>query len=77
VKPGATIEVVAADGSVTSWLVTAPPETVGKTTLPPALFATTGAARLAIVTCGGPFDTPTGHYEDNVIVWGAPLSPPT
>jgi hypothetical protein len=77
VKPGATIEVVAADGSVTSWLVTAPPETVGKTTLPPALFATTGAARLAIVTCGGPFDTATGHYEDNVIVWGAPLSPPT
>ena len=28
--------------------------------------------KLAIVTCGGPFDAATGHYLDNVIVWATP-----
>jgi hypothetical protein len=31
-------------------------------------FATTGPSRLALITCGGPFDRATGHYRDNVVV---------
>jgi hypothetical protein len=33
-----------------------------------------GPPRLAIVTCGGPFDAATGHYVDNVIVWAVPTT---
>jgi hypothetical protein len=32
-------------------------------------FVNSGAPKLALVTCGGPFDAATGHYLDNVIVW--------
>ncbi len=39
-----------------------------------ALFARSGPARLHLVTCGGPFDAATGHYEDNVIVVAERLS---
>jgi hypothetical protein len=43
-----------------------------KTRLPPSLFDTAGPPRLALVTCGGPFDSATGHYLDNIIVWAVP-----
>lgn len=31
-------------------------------------FARDGAVRLTLITCGGPFDSKTGHYRDNVVV---------
>ena len=31
-----------------------------------------GAARLVLVTCGGPFDPVAGHYRDNVVVTAVP-----
>lgn len=31
-------------------------------------FARDGAVRLTLITCGGPFDTRTRHYRDNVVV---------
>jgi len=37
--------------------------------LPASLWVTTGQPKLALVTCGGPFDATTGHYSDNLIVW--------
>ena len=37
--------------------------------LPAGLFLNSGPPKLALVTCGGPFDAATGHYLDNVIVW--------
>lgn len=40
--------------------------------LPPELFATAGAPRLVLITCGGPFDTATGSYLDNVVVFAVP-----
>ncbi len=40
--------------------------------LPPDLFTTTGSPRLVLITCGGPFDSATRSYEDNVVVFAAP-----
>lgn len=35
-------------------------------------FARDGAARLTLITCGGPFDSRTRHYRDNVVVTALP-----
>jgi hypothetical protein len=35
-------------------------------------FTTTGPPRLTLITCGGPFDSSTGHYRDNVVVTAVP-----
>jgi Sortase domain len=40
--------------------------------LPPDLFATTGPARLVLISCGGPFDRTTGSYLDNIAVFAVP-----
>ena len=60
---GDTIKIVDSLGRISTWTVSAPPETALKTTLPPALWVTNGPPKLAIVTCGGPFDAATGHYR--------------
>jgi hypothetical protein len=47
--------------------------TYRKTTLPyKSIFNQHSVGRLAIVTCGGPFDSSTGNYEDNVVVFAVP-----
>jgi hypothetical protein len=71
---GAVIEVIDSEHQVSNWRVSSPPETALKTALPPSLWVTTGPPKLALVTCGGPFDTATGHYIDNVIVWASPVT---
>jgi hypothetical protein len=70
---GDTVQITG-NRSTTTWRVTGPAEVTDKATLPSTLFATTGPPLLALVTCGGPFDSATGHYEDNIIVWAAPVS---
>jgi hypothetical protein len=72
---GAVVDVVDSDHRRSAWIVSSPPETALKTALPPALWVTSGAPKLALVTCGGPFDASTGHYLDNVIVWARPDAP--
>ena len=42
------------------------------TGLPPELFDRTGPPRLVLITCGGPFDTTTLSYRDNVVVLADP-----
>ena len=59
-------------GHNSDWRVSSEPEMTAKTQLPTSLFDTNGPPRLALVTCGGPFDSATGHYVDNVIVWAVP-----
>jgi Sortase domain len=71
---GDQIQVVDSTGHESAWTVDAPPQANLKTQLPPALWVTTGAPRLALVTCGGPFDPATGHYLDNVIVWASQVN---
>jgi Sortase domain len=73
-KVGDLISVSGSNGHTTAWKVTASPDTTLKTELPAALWVTTGQPKLALVTCGGPFDSATGHYLDNVIVWAAPAA---
>ena len=41
--------------------------------LPADLFTTTGAPRLVMITCGGPFDRATRNYLDNIVVFAAPV----
>lgn len=71
IKTGAAVTVYGAGGSATRWKVTRL-QVVSKSALPNALFVNSGPPRLAIVSCGGPFDASTGHYEDNVIAWAVP-----
>lgn len=40
--------------------------------IPPGVFAPGGAPRLVLITCGGPFDSASGNYEDNVVVYAVP-----
>jgi hypothetical protein len=47
--------------------------TYRKTALPyRQIFDQRSVGRLAIVTCGGPFDASTGNYEDNIVVFAVP-----
>lgn len=32
------------------------------------VYGNTDRAALRLITCGGPFDSATGHYEDNIVV---------
>jgi hypothetical protein len=44
--------------------------TYNKTALPwQEIFDQQSVGRLAIVTCGGPFDASTGNYEDNIVAF--------
>ncbi|HXW78457.1 MAG TPA: class F sortase [Acidimicrobiales bacterium] len=75
-RVGDRIEIYDSASHLSTWVVDSPPQTTPKAELPPALWVTTGPPKLALVTCGGPFDEATGHYVDNVIVWARQLSQP-
>jgi hypothetical protein len=74
IKPGAAVAVVGQEHKVTRWTVTRL-QIVDKDALPAALFVNSGSPQLAVVSCGGPFDSGTGHYADNVIAWAVPVKP--
>jgi LPXTG-site transpeptidase (sortase) family protein len=42
----------------------------------PAVFSRSGAPRLHLVTCGGPYLPDRGGYQDNVVVSARRVSPP-
>ncbi len=44
-----------------------------KSRLPESVYRTTGAHRLVLVTCGGPFDAVKGSYRDNIVVTAVPV----
>jgi sortase (surface protein transpeptidase) len=69
---GDPVEVIGSNQVATYWRVSQPPITLPKADLPSSLFVNTGPPKLALVTCGGPYDSATGHYLDNVIVWATP-----
>jgi len=68
---GDAVLLTATDGTVQRWTVTARTQH-RKDELPPELFMRTGEPVLALVTCGGPFDSAARSYRDNVIVWARP-----
>lgn len=70
---GAGDDVTVVDGLGNSHeFVVTDTEKVVKSELPTGLFDTEGERRLALVTCGGPFDPVARSYRDNLIVWAEP-----
>jgi Sortase domain len=69
---GAVVTVTDAAGGVHRYAVWSR-TTYRKADLPLQLFRPGGPPRLALVTCGGPFDRRTGQYADNVVVLAAPV----
>ncbi|MFG6444289.1 sortase domain-bontaining protein [Microbacterium sp. P06] len=69
---GTEVVAAAADGAMATYAV----ESVTyypKDALPTEeLFARTGTKNLVLITCGGAFDSRTGHYADNVVVIASP-----
>ena len=48
--------------------------TYSKKALPFAeFFDQSSVGRVAIVTCGGPFDASTGNYLDNIVAFAVPV----
>ncbi|MER6760120.1 MULTISPECIES: class F sortase [Amycolatopsis] len=69
-RPGDVIDIRGANKTTTHWTVSEAPLDLRKNQLPSNLFSNVGPPRIALVTCGGPYDSRTGNYRDNVIVWG-------
>jgi sortase (surface protein transpeptidase) len=73
-RPGDEILVGQRDGSTTRFIVERL-ERHPKTALPVArIWNRTDQSVVRLITCGGIFDRSTGHYRDNVIVFGARAS---
>lgn len=73
-RPGETITLQT--GGRTYQYVVRAMRAYAKADLPAAaIFSQQVAARLAIVTCGGPFNPATHHYLDNIIVYAVPVRP--
>ncbi|WP_171064220.1 class F sortase [Actinomadura soli] len=69
-RPGDQAGVQRADGSTAVFQIDSV-ERVKKTKFPTRrVYTDPGYAAIRLVTCGGSFDTDTGHYTDNVIAYG-------
>jgi sortase (surface protein transpeptidase) len=70
-KPADQIRVLGADGTTAVFRVTWV-QIVAKAAFPwHTVLGPTSYPALRLVTCGGPFDSLTGHYIDNIIVYAA------
>jgi sortase (surface protein transpeptidase) len=68
-KAGEEAEVALADGA-TVWFTVTGTQEVSKTAFPTqAVYGPTPGPTLRLITCGGAFDSATGHYVDNLIVY--------
>ena len=66
---GELVEVVRADGRTATFSVDGVQE-VAKATFPSkAIYGNTRYPGLRLITCGGPFDTATRQYLDNIVVY--------
>jgi hypothetical protein len=71
VRIGERVQLATAGGRTYSYRVVSV-RSYTKSALPTGIYSGEGAPRLVLVTCGGPFDAATGHYEDNVVVTAVP-----
>lgn len=67
-RPGAVIEIAAADGAKVRYRVEGVRDVDKQKLAIGELFARTGPRRLHLVTCGGPYDANGGGYRDNLVV---------
>ncbi|MDN5917597.1 MAG: class F sortase [Pseudonocardia sp.] len=67
--PGKNVMVKRADGSTTTFLIDSV-RTFQKDSFPTReVYATGNRSELRLITCGGPFDSAAGSYEDNTVVF--------
>ena len=67
--PGQLVEVVRANGSTARFAVDGVRD-VAKATFPSQeIYGNTRYPGLRLITCGGPFDSATRHYLDNIVVY--------
>jgi len=66
------VEVVDEAGGTTLYRVVARRTFDKSQALPPELFRADGPPQLVLITCGGTFDEASGHYSDNVVLYGVP-----
>lgn len=72
-KPGMAVYVDRVDGSTQEFTVTQVRQ-VAKSDFPTAdVYAPDLESSLRLITCGGQFDSSTGNYLDNVIVFASPV----
>jgi LPXTG-site transpeptidase (sortase) family protein len=72
--PGDRIEVTRADGSTVAFRVDEV-RVVPKDDFPTLeVYGNTDGPELRLITCGGPFDSAAGHYEDNVVVFAGQVA---
>jgi hypothetical protein len=75
---GDAVDVVLADGFTAEFKVTSVAQYL-KTSFPnEAVYTSHGYSALQLITCGGAFDSHTGHYLSNIVVYtslAAVLSP--
>ena len=67
-EPGATLALAGPNGQVRSYAVVSRDQWSKDQVPLERLFARTGAPRLVVITCGGPFDEGTRSYRDNVVI---------
>lgn len=74
-KPGATVDITRADGSVATFKVDTV-ETFSKAKFPDKrVYSDTPSAQLRLITCGGPYNKTAKDYEDNVVAFAHLDSP--
>jgi hypothetical protein len=73
-KPGNRINVTLADGITAVFRVTGVREYAKDEYPANAIYATSNYAALRLITCGGGFDTATGHYLGSVVVFASLVS---
>ena len=69
---GKTVTITARSGRQYRYRITTAFQ-VPKAQLPASVFNRIGPPKLVMVTCGGPFDSQTGHYLNNVVVVATPV----
>jgi sortase (surface protein transpeptidase) len=69
-KPGDVIEIDREDGITAKFKITSL-EQFSQASFPTQkVYGNTGYAGIRLITCGGVFSTATGHYSDNIVVFG-------
>jgi hypothetical protein len=74
-SPGAAIRLTTSDRVTHLYRVVAREEWPKRQVPTTRLFASTGAERLTLITCGGAFDEQTKSYVDNIAVTAVPERP--
>jgi sortase (surface protein transpeptidase) len=76
VQPGDAIAVTREDGSTARFTVTALGQYDQNDFPTELVYGNTSDAELRVITCGGTFDSNTGHYTENTVVYAKLISSP-